>query len=107
MGAACGDEPRGHPCPVAAATSPGAAPHGPPPHEAAASVDAVALAAALRQLPLRHRQAVVLHYLVGMSVEETGLTLGATGGTVKGWLARARRALASQLDEGEVRVRHG
>jgi len=80
---------------------------GPPPHEAAASVDAVALAAALRQLPLRHRQAVVLHYLVGMSVEETGLTLGATGGTVKGWLARARRALASQLDEGEVRVRHG
>jgi RNA polymerase sigma-70 factor, ECF subfamily len=76
---------------------------GPPPYAVAASVDAVALASALRQLPLRHRQAVVLHYLVGMSVEETGLTLGVPGGTVKGWLARARRALTSQLDGGRCR----
>jgi DNA-directed RNA polymerase specialized sigma24 family protein len=42
-----------------------------------------------------------------MSVEETGLTLGVSGGTVKGWLARARRTLAGQLDEGEVPVRDG
>jgi RNA polymerase sigma-70 factor (ECF subfamily) len=79
----------------------------PPPQTPDTSVDAVALAAALRRLPLRHRQAVVLHYLVGMSVEETALTLGVPGGTVKSWLARARRALASQLDEQEVPARHG
>jgi RNA polymerase sigma-70 factor (ECF subfamily) len=48
---------------------------GPPPQVPEVSVDAVALAAALRRLPLRHRQAVVLHYLVGMSIEETGQTL--------------------------------
>jgi len=74
---------------------------GEPPQVPAASVEALALADALRALPIRHRQAIVLHYLVGMPVEEVARTLSVPGGTVKSWLARGRRALAGALGEHE------
>jgi RNA polymerase sigma-70 factor, ECF subfamily len=62
-----------------------------------ASEDALALADAMRRLPVRQRQAVVLHHLLGMSVEEAARTLNAPAGTVKSWLARGRRALGALL----------
>jgi RNA polymerase sigma-70 factor, ECF subfamily len=50
------------------------------------------------------RQAIVLHHLVDLPVEEVAATLGARTGTVKSWLARGRRTLAAQLgDPEEVR----
>ena len=65
----------------------------------AVSEDAVALTEAMRGLPVRHRQALVLRYLLGMSTEEAAGTLGVPAGTVKSWLARGRKGLAAQLSE--------
>jgi DNA-directed RNA polymerase specialized sigma24 family protein len=53
---------------------------------------------------MHQRQAIVLHHLVDLPVEEVAATLGARTGTVKSWLARGRRTLAAQLgDPEEVR----
>jgi len=73
----------------------------------AVSEDAVALIEALRCLPVRHRQALVLQYLLDLPVEEAARTLGVPAGTLKSWLARGRKALAAQLGEEEVRTDHG
>jgi RNA polymerase sigma-70 factor (ECF subfamily) len=80
----------------------------PPAPVPAVSADAVALAEAMRALPVRQRQALVLHYLVGMTTEEAGAALGVPAGTVKSWLARGRKRLAAQLGEHqEVHSNHG
>jgi RNA polymerase sigma-70 factor, ECF subfamily len=63
------------------------------------SPDHIALIAALHRIPLEQRQAVVLHHLVGLSVEEIGYEIGVPKGTVKTRLARGRRALAAHVDE--------
>jgi RNA polymerase sigma-70 factor, ECF subfamily len=73
----------------------------PPPAVLPASVEALALAEALRTLPVRQRQVLVLHYLVDLSVEEVADTLGMPTGTVKSLLSRGRRALAAKLGETE------
>jgi RNA polymerase sigma-70 factor, ECF subfamily len=70
---------------------------GPPPAQPELSADTVDLIRALRALPLGQRQAIVLHHLVGLSVEEIGRQLGVPSGTVKGRLARGRAALARRL----------
>jgi RNA polymerase sigma-70 factor (ECF subfamily) len=62
------------------------------------SVDGLAVAAALATLPRRHRQVVVLHYLFDWPVQEVARQLAVPVGTVKSRLARARKALAAQLD---------
>jgi RNA polymerase sigma-70 factor, ECF subfamily len=65
--------------------------------------DRVVLEAALATLPPNHRRAIILHYLVGMSVAEIAGDVGAAEGTVKSWLHRGRAALGSRLatdDEG-------
>ena len=72
---------------------------GTPPHVPAASAEALALAAALRTLPITHRQAIVLHYLADLPVAEVARTLSVPPGTVKSWLARGRKALAARLGE--------
>jgi RNA polymerase sigma-70 factor (ECF subfamily) len=72
-----------------------------PPETLPASVEALALAEALRTLPIRQRQALVLHYLVDLQVEEIARTLGMPEGTVKSLLSRGRRALAAKLGETE------
>jgi RNA polymerase sigma-70 factor, ECF subfamily len=74
---------------------------GPPAHVPPASVEAMALAEALRVLPMHQRQAIVLHHLVDLPVEEVAATLGARTGTVKSWLARGRKALAATLGDPE------
>lgn len=62
------------------------------------SVDGLAVAAALATLPRRQRQVVVLHYLLDVPVREVARQLSLPVGTVKSRLARARKALAAQLD---------
>lgn len=52
---------------------------------------------AVRRLPRRQAQSVALTYLEGLSVEEVGLVLGCSGGTVKTHLKRARATLARRL----------
>ena len=81
--------------------------HLPPPRAlAGVSDDALAIGEALRRLPVRHRQALVLHYLLDMPTREVGEALGVPAGTVKSWLARGRRSLGAQLEE-EVPSHHG
>jgi hypothetical protein len=58
----------------------------------ALSVDRVAVVAALTTLPRSYRQAVVLHHLLGMPINEVAKQLRVPVGTVKARLARARTA---------------
>lgn len=52
---------------------------------------------AMRALPRRQREAVVLRYYLGMDTRETARVLGIGEGTVKSTLWRARAALAGAL----------
>lgn len=56
------------------------------------------LQAALRDLPMAQRQALVLHHLLDLSVADTARELGRPEGTVKAQLARGREALGRVLD---------
>jgi len=60
----------------------------------------------MRRLPLRHREVLVLYYVVQLSVGETARQLGIPTGTVKSRLARGRTALARQLGEERQELRH-
>jgi RNA polymerase sigma-70 factor (sigma-E family) len=75
------------------------------------SPDHVALVHALRQIAPEQRRVIVLHHLVGLSVDEIAAEVEAPAGTVKARLARGRRALAVHLmDTEEYAVgasRHG
>jgi len=74
--------------------------HGPPEaSEAPPGTDRVDFAAALRSLPLGQRQVVVLHHLLGLTVDEIARTLEIAPGTVKSRLSRARAALAPLVTE--------
>jgi len=57
---------------------------------------------ALKALPARQRQALVLHYVGGMSIVEIAGMTGAAEGTVKSWLHRARALLAQRLEGDDV-----
>ena len=57
----------------------------------------VALIAALRQLPDKQRQALVLHHLVDLPVQEVAREVGVPEGTIKARLSRGRAALATLL----------
>jgi RNA polymerase sigma-70 factor (ECF subfamily) len=61
------------------------------------SADTVALAEALRGLPMAQRQAIVLYHLVGLSVVEIAAETGASVSAVKARLSRGRQALAVML----------
>jgi RNA polymerase sigma-70 factor (ECF subfamily) len=69
----------------------------PPPTVPPPSEDAVLLVAAMRQLPLDHRRALALHYLLDRSVAEIAAETGVAAGTVKSWLSRGRAGLAAAL----------
>lgn len=75
--------------------------HGPPPDELPANPDHVAIVAALRQLPVAQRTAIVLHHVADLTVEQIAAETGAPTGTVKARLARGRAALAALLADGE------
>lgn len=56
---------------------------------------------ALRALPPPQRQAVVLHHLFDLPIDEVAAQLRVPAGTVKSWLSRGRRALAIAIaDDG-------
>jgi RNA polymerase sigma-70 factor (sigma-E family) len=76
---------------------------------AAASAEATVLAgerrretvAALRRLPPRQREAVVLRYFADLPEQETAVAMGVSRGTVKSTTSRALAALARMLKEEE------
>jgi RNA polymerase sigma-70 factor (ECF subfamily) len=61
--------------------------------------ETVDLWTAVRRLPKRQREAVVLHYRMDVPVEEIAQILGCKEGTVRTHLARARDALRIKLEE--------
>ncbi|MER5333361.1 SigE family RNA polymerase sigma factor [Micromonospora sp. NPDC002717] len=69
----------------------------PPPGE-----EGVLLVGALRQLPAAQRQALALHYLFDMSVQDIARETQVPTGTVKSWLARGRARLATLLPDLSV-----
>ena len=70
------------------------------------SAESLDLANALRGLPAGQRQAVVLHHLVGLPVEEIASQLNLPVGTVKSRLSRGRAALARRLAPGPEVLDH-
>ena len=69
------------------------------PRHPAFDEDRLALLAALRQLPAAQREAIALHYLTDLPVNEVATATGVPVGTVKARLSRGRAALAALLAE--------
>ncbi|WP_018789252.1 sigma-70 family RNA polymerase sigma factor [Micromonospora sp. CNB394] len=59
--------------------------------------DRVAVTEALRAVPVRHRQALVLHHVVDLPVRDVAAELGVPENTVKTWLRRGRQQLHAAL----------
>ena len=55
--------------------------------------------AAVRELPDRQREALMLRYYLGLSTDETAHAMGVSTGTVKSAISRAIAALARTLKE--------
>ncbi|WP_405865850.1 MULTISPECIES: SigE family RNA polymerase sigma factor [unclassified Streptomyces] len=73
--------------------------HGAPHEVPGADPDYVAIVAALRRIPAEQRRAIVLHHLVGLTVDEIARETGAAAGTVKARLSRGRQAMAPYLSD--------
>lgn len=63
------------------------------------AVDRQRVVAAIRQLPTRQADCVVLQYYLDCTEREIAATLGISAGSVKQHLSRARRRLATELGE--------
>lgn len=63
------------------------------------TVERVDVEQAVRSLPTRQREVIVLHYLADLSITETSTVLGISEGSVKSHLTHARRALRKQWEE--------
>lgn len=57
---------------------------------------------ALRSLPDRQREAIVLHYIVDMSVHSVAHAMGISDGAVKAHLSKARSALRQPLEVNDA-----
>jgi RNA polymerase sigma-70 factor (ECF subfamily) len=68
--------------------------------------DRVALLDALRSLPAAQREAIALHHLADLSVEQTAELLDVPVGTVKARLSRGRAALSVLLSDPTEEARH-
>ena len=68
------------------------------------SPDRVAIVDALQRLPKPQRQAIALHYLLDMPVNDIAASTGTPTGTIKARLARARTTLAGLLNENDQEV---
>lgn len=62
----------------------------------------LAIVAALRELPARQREVVVLRFLLDLSVQEVAALLGIGTGTVKSYTARAMEALRPRLEDPDA-----
>ena len=67
-------------------------------HEAVRRDSQRRVAAAVRRLPARQRDCIVLHYFEDLPDSAIAETLGISTGSVKTHLSRARAALAEQLE---------
>lgn len=63
--------------------------------------DLLALVSALKRIPRVQQEAIVLHYVADLSVDQVASELGVPIGTIKARLSRGRTALAGFLSEGE------
>ncbi len=75
--------------------------------ESAMTGDRLDLIAGLRRLPASHREALLLHYVVGLSVQEVADEMSTRLapvrlGTVKSWLYRGRAELGNALSIQET-----
>lgn len=70
-------------------------------HHPDVSEDRLALVAAMAALPRAQREALALHYLADLPLQEVAGALGAPLGTVKARLSRGRSALAALMAESE------
>ena len=76
-----------------------------PPHTPSAEdtvrafLERSAVVAALRQLPERQREAIVLRYYADLSEDEIAVTMGISRGAVKSHTARGMAALRAALEE--------
>ena len=61
----------------------------------------MAVLVALRRLPIKQRSALLLHHVVGLSVDEVANKMSTKPGTVKSWLSRGRTELNNCLREEE------
>lgn len=59
----------------------------------------VALVAALKKLPEAQRQALVLHHIADLPVQQVAAEVGVPEGTIKARLSRGRAALATLLSD--------
>lgn len=64
---------------------------------AEAATEHLDVAAAVRALPSRQRDSLVMHTVLGMSVAEVATQLGTSEATVRSWLSRARCGVAASL----------
>jgi RNA polymerase sigma-70 factor (sigma-E family) len=62
----------------------------------------LAVVRALRDLPIRHREVLVLRYYLDLSVEQTASLLGLSTGAVKAYASRGAKQLKVLLDGREV-----
>ena len=69
--------------------------------------DALALMEAIRRLPSRHRDAVLLYYYQDMTLQEAAAALHAAPSTVLKRLNQAKDMLRDLLTDDEGGVRHG
>jgi RNA polymerase sigma-70 factor (ECF subfamily) len=60
------------------------------------------LLAALKRLPYEQREALAMHYLADLPVEEIAVRVGSPTGTIKARLSRGRDALAKLLADSTV-----
>jgi RNA polymerase sigma factor (sigma-70 family) len=70
------------------------------------SADRVALLAAIDELPLRTRAAVVLHYYADLSVADVATAMGTSPNTVKTQLREALERLRRRFAEPSPEARH-
>lgn len=75
--------------------------------ETTAAIQHVDLVDGLRRLPMSHRRALLLHYVVGLSVQEVANEMSTPvrpvrPGTVKSWLHRGRKELSKVLINEEA-----
>lgn len=68
--------------------------------EGASPLDRMVIVEALRTVPFRQREVLVLHYVADLPVDEIAAELRQPVGTVKSRLSRGREALGAALDGG-------
>lgn len=84
--------------------------YGPPGDEPALSPDYVAIVTALRKISQAEREAIVLHYIVGLTVDDIATETGVPAGTIKARLHRGRQHLSghvADVDQADQRMGKG